>query len=88
MTKPWLEELICATRCMRCDRPLAAMEPRILSFYDHQAICMACKAEEETRPDFREVSMQVAQLCLIDAESGEGDPRGFCYHHFYPYRCG
>lgn len=87
MGKPWLEELICAIECHRCHAPLKAPDLRILSVYDHKAICLPCKRAEESLPDFPSVSMEVAEQCLIHAESGEGDPKGYCYHHFYPYRC-
>ncbi len=87
MTKPWQEELICATQCARCNGKLGPSDLRILSVYDHQAVCMPCKRAEESRPDFPEVSMQVAEQCLIHSESGRGDPKGYCYHHFYPYKC-
>lgn len=87
MIKPWLEELSCALECFRCHRKLAPEDLRIFSVYDHHAICMDCKREEEARPDFPDVSMRVAEVCLLSAESGEGDPKGYCYHHFYPYRC-
>lgn len=87
MTEPWKEELTCAIRCFRCDGKLDAKDPRILSVYDHRAICMTCKENEEALPDYQEVSMEMAEHCLIRAESGAGDPRGYCYHHFYPYSC-
>jgi hypothetical protein len=87
MTITWQEELICATQCARCNIKLAAVDLRILSVYDHEAVCMDCKRAEESRPDFQEVSMQVAEQCLIHSESGKGDPKGYCYHHFYPYKC-
>lgn len=87
MTKPWLEELTCTTHCSRCNEKLDSKDLRILSVYDHRAICMTCKKIEEAEPDYQEVSMQVAEQCLIHAESGVGDPRGYCYHHFYPFRC-
>jgi len=86
MQMDWFEELICVTRCSRCNTGLEASEPRILSVYDHRAICMPCKRIEEKQADYQEVSMQTAELCLIHSESGEGDPRGYCYHHFYPYQ--
>ncbi len=86
MERDWFEELICVIRCPRCDKGLGASDPRILSVYDHQAICMECKRKEEKQADYKEVSMQVAEYCLIHSESGKGDPRGYCYHHFYPYQ--
>lgn len=83
----WQEELSCASRCFRCDRAIGPKDPRILSVYDHKAICMACKELEMTRADYPEVSMQVTAYCLVHAESGGADPQGYCYHHFYPYHC-
>lgn len=87
MTKPWLEELSCATHCSRCQRRLQSADLRILSVYDHHAICMQCKNDEESRDDYQETSKSIAEQCLINSESGIGDPRGYCYHHFYPYQC-
>ena len=87
MSRPWLEELSCATHCTRCQGRLQATDLRILSVYDHRAICMKCKEIEEAREDYPDVSMTVAEQCLIHSESGIGDPRGYCYHHFYPYHC-
>jgi len=54
---------------------------------DHEAICMACKREEEKRDDYEEISKQTIGQCLIDTEMQWGDPQGYCYHHFYPYTC-
>lgn len=84
----WLDELSCASRCHRCDRKLDHADLRILSVYDHKAICMNCKEQEVARPDYEQVSMDVAEQCLIHSESGAVDSRGYCYHHFYPYHCG
>ena len=87
MGDTWEERLSCATRCHRCDQQLSPKDERILSVYDHQAICMACKRAEEKRPDYEEVSKQAIGECLIDTELQWGDPQGYCYHHFYPYKC-
>jgi hypothetical protein len=62
-------------------------ELRILSVYDHEAICMECKKEEEKRPDYEKVSRETIGQCMIDTEIQWGDPEGYCYHHFYPFRC-
>jgi hypothetical protein len=80
MADTWAEELSCATKCSQCAKQMGAGDQRILSVYNHKAICMACKKEEEKRPDYEEVSKQMIGQCL-------GDPQGFCYHHFYPFRC-
>jgi hypothetical protein len=83
MADEWAEELSCATRCSRCDKQMGAEDQRILSIYNHKAICMACKREEEQKPDYEEVSKQMIGQCLIDTEMKWGDPQGYCYHHFY-----
>ena len=87
MTDAWAEKLSCAIECQRCSRKLAPTDPRILSVIDHEAICMACKREEEKRDDYEEISKQTIGQCLIDTEMQWGDPEGYCYHHFYPYTC-
>jgi hypothetical protein len=87
MTDAWAEDLTCATQCTNCDKKMGADDQRILSVYSHQAICIDCKQEEEHRPDYEEVSKQMIGQCLIDTEMKWGDPQGYCYHHFYPYKC-
>jgi len=87
MQDAWAEKLSCAVQCHRCDRQLAPADPRILSVYDHEAICTACKDEEEKRDDYEAVSKQTIGQCLIDTEMEWGDPQGYCYHHFYPFTC-
>jgi len=84
----WEEALSCAVRCSRCNRGLAPSEERILSVYDHRAVCMACKKEEEARPDYGEVSRAAIGQCMAETEVMWGDPKGYCFHHFYPYKCG
>ena len=59
MADEWAEELSCATKCFRCDKQMGAGDQRILSVYDHKAICMVCKKEEEKKPDYEEVSKQM-----------------------------
>lgn len=87
MTDAWAEKLECAIQCHRCSRKLAPTDPRILSVVDHEAICMACKNEEEKRDDYEEISKQTIGQCLIDTEMKWSDPQGYCYHHFYPFTC-
>jgi len=77
MPDAWAEKLSCAIQCHRCDRQLAPTDPRILSVYDHEAICSACKDEEEKRHDYEEVSKQTIGQCLIDTEMQWGDPQGY-----------
>jgi len=48
---------------------------------------MVCKKEEEKRSDYEEVSRQVIGQCLIDTEIKYGDPEGYCFYHFYPFKC-
>ena len=87
MPDTWAEKLSCAIACSRCDRQLAPTDPRILSVYDHEPICTACKDDEEKRDDYEEISKQTIGQCLIDTEMQWGDPQGYCYHHFYPFTC-
>ena len=87
MQDAWVEKLSCAIQCQRCDRQLAPTDPRILSVYDHEAICTDCKEEEVQKADYEEISKQTIGQCLIDTEIQWGDPQGYCYHHFYPFTC-
>ena len=87
MSDSWKETLNCAIACKRCDKPLAASDQRILSVFDHQAICMACKAAEEKRTDYAEVSQRMIGTCMMETEVMYGDPGGYCYYHFYPFTC-
>ena len=87
MADVWTEKLTCATNCQRCERKFNSKDQRILSVYDHEAICMACKREEEKRPDYEDTTKQMIGQCMIDTEMEWGDPQGFCYHHFYPFKC-
>lgn len=87
MAAIWEKELACAVECSRCNRSLAPQDQRILSVYDHQPICMACKQVEEKQADYDEVSKKMIGQCLIDTEMAYSDPGGYCYHHFYPFTC-
>jgi len=88
MNDPWKEKIMCMTQCPRCESSLKGNDQRILSVYDHEPICMTCKSEEEKRPNYEEVSMNMVGMCMIDAElSYSMDPKGYCYHHFNTYRC-
>ncbi len=87
MADAWLETLQCAVRCHRCDQSLGPKDKRILSVYDHQAICMACRQKEQQRADYEDVSKQMIGQCLIDTELQWSDPGGYCYYHFYPFTC-
>jgi hypothetical protein len=83
----WENMISCATACGRCDKKMKPEDPRILSVYDHQAICEACKKEEEQRPDYAEISRNTIGECMDTTELQYNDPNGFCFHHFYPYKC-
>jgi len=61
MTQSWKEKLSCATACHRCSQALAGRDRRILSVYDHEPICLGCKAAEERRPDYESVSKEAAR---------------------------
>ena len=87
MKEGWAEKLSCATQCHRCDQKLDQKDMRILSAVDHQPICMACKEEEERRRDYEQISRRMIKQCMIETETQWGDPEGFCYHHFYPFKC-
>ena len=87
MSQSWEQKLSCALQCARCERRLDAGDERILSVYDHEPICMACKRDEEQRDDYKAVSMQAIGHCMAESELLYADPKGYCYHHFYPFKC-
>ena len=55
MTDSWKDKLSCATECHRCNQKLGPQDPRILSVFDHEPICMPCKRKEEKQPDYEQV---------------------------------
>lgn len=83
----WKEKLNCAVTCHRCNASLKPDDKRILSVYDHEPICMTCKAEEEKREDYEQVSLDAIGACMAETEVLYGDPKGYCFHHFYPFTC-
>ena len=83
----WEEKLSCALACHRCNTGLGPRDKRILSVYDHEPICLACKKEEEARPDYESVSREAIGTCMADTELMYSDPGGYCLHHFYPFTC-
>ena len=87
MSDAWENTLSCAVRCQRCNRPLGPGDQRILSVYDHQAVCMNCKHAEEERTDYPETARAMVGQCMMETEVLYGDPGGYCFHHFYPYKC-
>ena len=87
MKDQWERQLACAIACQRCDSKLTGKDPRILSVFDHQPICMTCKQAEENRPDYAEASKNMIGTCMLETEVMYGDPGGYCYHHFYAFTC-
>jgi hypothetical protein len=87
MIDQWEKSLSCAIVCGRCNGKMAVKDPRILSVYDHQPICLACKQEEEKRADYADRSKQMIGTCMMESEVMYGDPGGYCYYHFYPFTC-
>jgi hypothetical protein len=87
MEATWEKNLACTLACSRCNRGLGPDDQRILSVYDHAAICLECKKREEAQPDYEQTSRNMVGQCLMDVELSQSDPGGFCYFHFYPYTC-
>jgi hypothetical protein len=87
MADQWQHELTCATACSSCSGKLKGDDLRILSVYDHEPICMACKQKEERRPDYAQTAKQAMGDLMAQTELLYGDPGGYCYHHFYPFKC-
>ena len=85
MEVKWDEKLKKATECGRCKRTLSSGEERILSVYDDDVLCSECKKAEEHRANYEEVSKKMVGQCLADVELFQGDPGGYCFHHFYPF---
>ena len=74
MEENWEKQLACANDCHRCGKSLQNKDRRLLSVYDHQPICMACKAEEEKQPDFEDMSRQMIAACMESTDKPYGDP--------------
>ncbi len=87
MEDEWKKELGCASSCFRCKRGLGPKDRRILSIRDHKPVCMDCKRREEKDPDYENESKLMIASCIEAAGKPYGDPEGFCFHHFCPYRC-
>ena len=83
----WEEKLSCAVACHRCNANLKADDKRILSVYDHEPICLACKQKEEDQGDYEAISRSMVGTCMADTEMLYSDPGGYCFHHFYPFTC-
>jgi hypothetical protein len=87
MSDQWEKELSCAEKCTNCEAELEKRDQRILSVYTHAPICMNCKQAEEKRPDYADVSKGMIGQCIEDTGRPYGDPGGYCFHHFCPYKC-
>jgi hypothetical protein len=87
MNQNWEKALSCANECKRCGGQIEDRAQRILSVYDHQPICMACKNEEEKRPDYDDTSKQMIAKCMQETHKPYGDPASYCFHHFCPFKC-
>ncbi|MFO7932346.1 MAG: hypothetical protein ACQETG_02460 [Thermodesulfobacteriota bacterium] len=87
MEEQWEQDLSCASSCSRCNAGLSADDRRILSVYSHEPICMECKKQEENRPDYEETSRNMIGQCMADTEAAWSDPGGYCFYHFYPFKC-
>jgi hypothetical protein len=48
---------------------------------------MECKKIEEKQPDYAEAARRIIGHCMAETELLYSDPEGYCYHHFYPFRC-
>ena len=59
MKDQWENNLLCAIVCSQCEGKLPPNQKRILSVYDHQPICLACKQVEESKSDYAEISKQM-----------------------------
>lgn len=87
MSKQWESELKCAAQCGHCQQYLETKDRRVLSVYDHQPICTACKQAEEQKPDYDEASKSMISKCLEDTDRPYGDPGSYCFYHFVAYKC-
>jgi len=87
MESNWEKELACASQCHHCRKSLGPKDPRVLSVFDHRPICAACKQVEEVRPDYADQSKQMVAECISSTGKPYGDPAGYCFHHFCPFKC-
>jgi hypothetical protein len=83
----WEKELSCAGTCDQCKKELTSSDRRILSVYTHKPICLPCKQAEEKRSDYGDVSKGMIAECISNTGKPYGDPQGYCFHHFTPYKC-
>ena len=83
----WKKELACAKNCFACGKELGGAQQRILSIRSHKPICMDCKQEEEKSEDYENASKQMIASCIESTGKPYGDPEGYCFHHFCPFKC-
>jgi hypothetical protein len=87
MREKWEKDLACLVVCPRCGEKLLSKAQRILSVYDHEPICMACKSKEQKQPDYQETSKKLIEQWMSESEAHYGDLAGYFYHHFNPFSC-
>ena len=87
MREKWEKDLACLVVCPRCGEKLLSKAQRILSVYDHEPICMACKSKEQKQTDYQETSKKLIEQWMSESEVHYGDLAGYFYHHFNPFNC-
>ena len=87
MEDQWEKDLTCAEACASCGSSFDRKQQRIMSVYTHAPICMSCKRQEEKRPDYADVSKKMIASCLTETRRPYGNPGGYCFHHFCPFKC-
>ncbi len=87
MAEEWKRKIACADSCSRCEKALVPGDERILSVYDHEAICMECKEKEMNASNYKGFSKKLIGNCMLESELSMVEPGDYCYHHFYPYKC-
>jgi hypothetical protein len=83
----WEKELSCTAQCSDCQKELKSDDRRILSVYTHTPICLICKQAEEKRTDYGDASKAMIAECIDKTGKPYGNPQGYCFHHFMPYKC-
>jgi len=87
MKEQWEKKLSCASTCQRCSGPFGKKDERFLSVFDHQPMCLKCKQAEEKQPGYENQSKQMIADCISTTGKPYGDPAGYCFHHFCPFKC-
>jgi hypothetical protein len=87
MNDQWEKDLACASTCGLCKTAINRKDTRILSVYTHLPICSRCKQAEEKREDYEDTAKQMISSCIKETGKPYGDPRGYCFYHFCPYKC-